>query len=305
MTQNKGSILAIGECMVELAPRGDETYNRNFAGDTFNSAWYLKRVLPAGWQVAYSSAVGTDTISDQMLAFMDCAGIDTAMVRRIADRTVGLYMIELANGERSFSYWRSQSAAKLLAEDAGALRAALEGRTVVVFSGITLAILSPEHRETLLSEIAHARAKGVRVVFDPNMRARLWPDAETMRNAVMAAAAVSDIVLPSFDEDQREFGDDDPEATIARYAGKGATTVVVKNGAGTVHALHEGRHVVFEPKPVDTVVDSTAAGDSFNAGFLAALIDGAPFEAALARGSALAGQVVQKRGALVEVSLTD
>ena len=122
--------LAIGECMVELALQPDGAYAMGFAGDTFNTAWYARRSLPEAWRVGYLSAVGRDAVSDRMLAFMTGAGIDTRAVARLPDRTVGLYMIELVKGERSFSYWRGQSAARALAADAARLAAALDGVTL-------------------------------------------------------------------------------------------------------------------------------------------------------------------------------
>lgn len=293
-------ILTIGECMVEMAPREDGAYSRNFAGDSFNTAWYLRQLLPASDQVSYCSAVGTDGISTTMLAFMDKAGIATDTVRRIPERTVGLYMIELANGERSFSYWRGESAAKLLAEDRAFLEQAVAGRDLVLFSGITLAILSAQHRQQLLEVLVNAQATGTKIAFDPNMRQRLWPDQASMCAAVADAAKVADIVLPSFDEDGPNFGDASPQATIERYKAGGATCVVVKNGADRIHAFsaQEG-NVVFDPVPVQTVVDTTAAGDSFNAGFLAARLAGASMLDALEKGAFISAQVIQSRGALV------
>lgn len=302
MTGQSHSIMTIGECMVELAPREDGTFNRNFAGDSFNSAWYLRRLLPADAAVDYCSAVGTDRISDRMLSFIGDAGIGTQHVARVSDRTVGLYMIELDKGERSFIYWRDRSAAKLLAEDPARLRAAVAGKTLLLFSGITLAILSAEHRANLLTVLREARIAGALVVFDPNMRLRLWPDAATMCAAVSEAASVADIVLPSFDEDGPNFGDATPEATIARYRAAGVRTVVVKNGAGEVVAEDEGEgQVRYQPVPVMDVVDTTAAGDSFNAGFLAARLAGQSLEAAIAAGSAVSAKVIRARGALVQI----
>ncbi len=304
MNERQHRILAIGECMVEMAPRGDGAYARNFAGDTFNTAWYLRRLLPETWSVDYCSAVGEDRISDHMIAFMQEAGIGTDSVRRISGRTVGLYMIELDNGERSFSYWRGQSAAKLLARDREVLSAALAETDVALFSGITLAILSEEDRRNLLESLAEARRRGTVVAFDPNMRLRLWLDVAVMCAAVAEAAEVADIVLPSFDEDGQYYGETSPLETIARYRNAGASTIVVKNGVGRIHA--EGRDegvVTFDPQPAAEVVDTTAAGDSFNAGFLAARLAGASLGDAIGRGSQVAAQVIGKRGALVEIDL--
>jgi 2-dehydro-3-deoxygluconokinase len=287
--------------MVELSPAGEGLYRRGFAGDTFNTAWYLRRRLPGDWRVGYATGVGTDALSDQMVAFMAEAGIETGAVRRVPERTVGLYMIELRDGERSFSYWRSTAAARTLAADRQWLEGALRGADVVFLSGITLAVVEPEDRDGFLEVLKALRAEGTTIVFDPNLRPRLWQDAAEMRAAMTAGGAVADVVLPSFEDESVHFGDADPEATLGRYRDLGARTVVVKNGPGEVLAWDraEGR-CSFAPKPVKAV-DTTAAGDSFNAGFLAVRLTGASLRAAIAAGAALAAAVVQAPGALVEV----
>lgn len=301
MTDNL--LLAIGECMVEMAPTGDGTYRRSFAGDTFNTAWYARRIFPADWRVGYCSAVGADKASDAMLAFMEDAGVETRAVRRDPDRTVGLYMIDLEDGERSFSYWRSASAARRLAADPDWLRGAVEGARALHFSGITMAILPEEDRGAFLHVMREARAAGATTVFDTNQRPRLWPDAARMCAALTAAAECATIVLPSFDEEQASFGDADPAATIARYRDGGAEVVIVKNAAETMTAWSAGEGTVtLEPPRIERMIDSTAAGDSFDAGALSALLTGQGLEAAMRTGSELAARVVQGRGALVEVT---
>ena len=290
-------VLAIGECMVELSPAGDGLLRQGFAGDTFNTAWYLRHRLPADWTVDYLSAVGTDALSDQMLGFMQASGIGTAHVARRAEATVGIYLISLQNGERSFSYWRDNSAARRLADDPIALAGGLAGASLVVFSGITLAILPTSGRAALLAAVAQARSNGALVAFDPNMRARLWPDVAELQHWVTAAARGADIVLPSFDEDARVFGDASPQATIARYRELGVGCVVVKNGGGMVEAWEGAAHRL-QPESV-RVVDSTAAGDSFNAGFLAARMLGLGLAECLRQGADLAAQVIAAPGALI------
>lgn len=296
-------IVAIGECMVEMAPTGPlSEYRMGFAGDTLNTAWYLRQLLGPEDQVDYFTALGSDTLSDQMILFLQQAGIGTGHIARHADLTVGLYMIQLTEGERSFNYWRGQSAARTLAHDVSTLTQALAGADVAYFSGITLAILPPQDREHLLDVLLQFRTNGGCVVFDPNLRMRLWLSADEMTSAVMAAGAVSDIVLPSHEDEASWFGDSDPSATAQRYALQGADTVVVKNGPGQIMTLAKGEFGTHDPVTVTDIVDTTAAGDSFNAGFIASLTQGESLAKATGTASALAAKVIQARGALVELS---
>jgi 2-dehydro-3-deoxygluconokinase len=297
-------IVAIGECMVELAPTGDGRFAMGFAGDTFNTAWYLRRLLPETAQVSYLSAVGTDALSDRMVGFMADEGIATDHVQRVPGRSVGLYLIQVTDGERSFAYWRSESAARLLAEDTARLNAALHRADLIYLSGITLAVLAAEARARLMASLAHARAAGSKVAFDPNIRPALWQDKATMLQIITEMAAGADIVLPSYDDEARHFGDPDPIATAQRYARHGEPLVVVKDGPRPIQTWHEGRtgtHPV--PVPTALVLDTTAAGDSFNAGFLASYLTDASLPKAVASGASLAARVIAGPGALVRSAL--
>ncbi len=295
-------IVAIGECMVEMAPLAQAgTYQMGFAGDTMNTAWYLRKLLPDTDQIDYLTAVGTDAISDQMVGFFNDAGIGTTHIERQADKTVGLYMVQLQDGERSFSYWRGQSAARALAQDDAALNRSLAGADMAYFSGITIAILPDEDRHRLMSALAAFRANGGEVVFDPNLRPRLWNSPEQMTTAVMEAAAISDTVLPSHEDEATWFADADPAATAQRYADSGASMIIVKNGAGQMLAWHDGEVSHHTPSTVAKVVDTTAAGDSFNAGFLAGRVGGKSVADSVNAAAKLAAKVVQARGALVSI----
>jgi 2-dehydro-3-deoxygluconokinase len=294
-----GRLLAIGECMVELMQAEGGLMRKSFAGDTFNTAYYARQYLPAGWSVDYFTAVGRDMISDEMLAFMEGHRIGTARIARIEGRTPGLYMIHLKDGERSFSYWRSVSAAKLLARDATRLREAIEASDIIVFSGITLAILAPEDIETLLSELRRAKAAGKRVVFDPNIRPRLWEDAERMRATITDGARAATLVMPSYDDETTHFSDASIDATIARYRALGVEGVVVKDGAeGATLAFDDTRSHAPSAK-VEKIVDTTSAGDSFNGAFLARLATSGNAEDAARFAAEVAASVIQHHGALV------
>ncbi len=119
--------VSIGECMIEMSGGNDRQYRMGFAGDTLNAAWYLRALLQADWQVDYVTALGDDMYSKEMRAFFEKAGIGTSHIQEIKGRRPGLYLIHQAGGDRQFTYWRGQSAAKLLADDPAALTAALEG----------------------------------------------------------------------------------------------------------------------------------------------------------------------------------
>ncbi|MDX8355356.1 sugar kinase [Cognatiyoonia sp. IB215182] len=301
-------VLAIGECMAELAPtERDGDYRLGFAGDTFNTAWYLARFAPDA-QVSYLSAIGDDAISQQMRTFVRESGIDDAFLQSLENRTVGLYIISLNQGERSFSYWRGQAAARTLANDPALLDAAMAAADLIYFSGVTLAILAPERRVALLSALRLARKDGKTIAFDPNLRPRLWSTDNEMTEAIMHGAAVSDIVLPSFEDEATWFNDASPQATADRYLAAGARIVIVKNGAGPVYYADGDARDEVPVIPVDTLVDTTAAGDSFNAGVFARYVAGDDIATCIPHGCALSRAVVGQRGALVPIdpaTLTD
>lgn len=293
-------LLCIGECMLELSPEPEPgLFRAGFAGDTFNTAWYARKLAAPEVEIAYLTAIGTDDASARLDAFVRASGIVPEFALR-PDRTIGLYMISLSNGERSFSYWRDTSAARSLADDLDDLPG-LRAGDVAFFSGITLAILPPPGRARFFAALARARARGVCIAFDPNLRPRLWANDAEMCAVILQGAALADIALPSFEDDARFFNDPDPMACAARYRAAGAATVVVKDGPNPVLARLGDRSFSVSPDPVAQVIDTTAAGDAFNAGFLIGLHAGQGPEAAVRQGCGLAARVIGQRGALVEV----
>ncbi|NRP73055.1 2-dehydro-3-deoxygluconokinase [Ensifer psoraleae] len=293
------TFLSIGECMIELSQAGDGHLKKGFAGDSFNTAWYARAFLGGGWQVSYFTALGTDRLSDEMLAFMSSAGIATDHVRRIDGRNPGMYMIHLKDGERSFQYWRETSAARLLAEDRERLRAAIDGAELVYFSGITLAILSPDDRGRLIDEIRRARELGKTVAFDPNLRPRLWESTDSMCAAISDGARAATMIFPSFDDERSYFGDTTPEATAKRYRDLGAELVVVKDGENGITISDAEALVHVRAHPANPVRDTTSAGDSFNGAFLAMQLRGQPSRRAAEFAAKVAARVIEQPGALI------
>lgn len=289
--------VAVGEAMVELAPVGDGHYKRGFAGDTFNTAWHMAQALQGHAKVGFATRVGQDRISDAFVAELAADGLDVSVIGRDAARIMGLYLIELDGVERSFHYWRDTSAARGLASDPNLLAGAMEGAGLIHLSGITVAILSPPDRETLFEALALARAKGARVSFDPNIRPRLWASMDEVRQVLPKALALTDIALPSFDDEAAVWGDQTPQATIERLAASGIAEGAVKDGAGPIMVWSEGRVATVPTPPVQGIRDTTGAGDAFNAGYLSARLLGKLPQASVGVGQMFSAEVIRHLGA--------
>jgi len=294
-------IVSIGECMLELSGRGKqneggEDWRMGFAGDTLNTLWALYALT--GHQANYISAFGDDPFSRNQIAFFKSNGIGIGESPIIPGARPGLYAITLTGAERSFTYWRNDSAARQLASDSGRLAKSLENQALVYFSGITLAILEPAARSVLLDAIRVARKAGSLIAFDANYRPRLWKSSDEARYAIGEGLDVVDIALPTFPDEQSLYGDASPEATAERLSAAGVREIVVKNGEAPATVRHDGKAEKVSAVHVPSPVDTTGAGDSFNGSYLAARLAGLPPIEATRKAHAVAAAVVQVRGAL-------
>lgn len=293
-------IASVGEPMAEISADG-AGFHVGFAGDSLNTAIYCKRALGDAGEVTYVTRLGFDPLSDALCAFAEAEGLSTSAIERDADNQVGIYSIAVDEvGERSFHYWRSQSAARqMFRRPDGAQLVALCAADIVYVSGISIAILSPGARTILRDELARQRSAGtIRVAFDSNYRPGLWEDAATARAVIESFWRIADIALPSVDDEMALFGDADSAAVVERLEGWGCGLGALKQGNAGPRAI--GRPT--EParfEPADKVVDSTAAGDSFNGAFLAAIATGSSLEDAMQAGHAMARRVVGHRGAIL------
>jgi 2-dehydro-3-deoxygluconokinase len=296
-------IVSIGECMIELSGRDGATWKQGFAGDTLNTLWYLRALSPETTATDYVSAFGDDPFSREQIGFLRANGIGVAASPVIPGKAPGLYAITLdRKGERSFTYWRENSAARLLADDHDALAASLSGAGLIYFSGITLAILDPRARADLLSIVEAARNADAAVAFDPNYRPRLWASRDEAQSAIAEAYRAATIVLPTFDDERALFGDATPEKTVERIRHFGPGEIVVKSGgAGALVAVDLASHTVAPPEEIQPL-DTTGAGDSFNGAYLAARLAGHPPEDAALFAHRVAGRVIRHHGALMPMT---
>lgn len=302
LTFRSAKTLAIGEAMIEMAVVGENTYRRNFAGDTFNTAWHMSQLAKESGTVGFVTKVGQDPVSDDFVEQLAADGLDTSFIELLSERTMGLYMIELRETERSFYYWRSHSAARLLADDPAWLTQAICDAGLIHLSGITLAILSKQGRGYLWHALAAARANGARVSLDPNVRPRLWTSPEEARTTLSRFFEITDIVLPSFDDEATLWGDVSPQMTVERFRKAGVEEIVVKNGAGPVIAFST-HGAVSQPTPgVGGIRDTSGAGDAFNAGYLAARLAGADQSGAINAAQQMSAEVLRHFGAKIPKS---
>ncbi len=304
-------IAAIGECMIELSTRADGGMALAYGGDTLNTAVYLARLCrggsaggASGCTVDYLTALGDDPYSDEMVRFWQHEGIGTDKVIRLPGRLPGLYTIRTdPQGERSFHYWRATAAARemLQGEQGAALAAALCQYDLVYLSGITLSILATADRGKLLDALDRARSAGVRIAFDCNYRPRGWPDAATAGQAMDQIYRRSHIALPGLDDECALHGAMDPATAARRIADLGVGEICLKNGAGGCF-LRRGMEIEELPaQPGVMPLDTTAAGDSFNAAYLYHRLLGESGVEAARAGHRLAAQVIQYPGAVIPI----
>ena len=283
-------VAAVGEAMIELSMQG-ETAHVGVAGDTLNTAIYLKRAAP-GISVDYVTCLGDDPFSDRIAKFIGDQGINTTAIERLVGKSPGLYAITTADGgERSFTYWRESSAARRLFEDGTAYRFDnLASYDLIYLSGISVAILPQPARVALLEWL---NTSPVRLAYDSNYRPRLWENQKTAKDVTEAFWERADICLPSVD-DEMELFDCSADQVVERFS---ASSGALKQGAEGPLSL--GSVVEQYYAQASFVVDTTAAGDSFNGAYLAAIMQGKPQIEALMEGHKCAAKVVGHRGAII------
>jgi 2-dehydro-3-deoxygluconokinase len=301
----RNQIAVIGECMLEVSSLAHDREQPSlpavlaFGGDTLNTAIYLARL---GVDVDYVSALGDDEMSSWMLGQWRAEGVGCNLVARLQNAVPGLYMIQIdEHGERSFLYWRTNSPATRIFDDASeaaALFDRLSAYQHIYLSGISLALYAEAARHRLFDFLKSYRTRGGRVIFDGNYRPRLWSSPEVARDAYEHMYRLADLVLPTDEDETLLFGPEKPEEVVQRLKSFGVTEIVLKMGGSGCLIATETLHNVVPAETVK-VVDSTAAGDSFNAGFIASRFQGCDLHAAALAANRLASTVIQHRGAII------
>jgi 2-dehydro-3-deoxygluconokinase len=295
------TVFIFGEAMLEYHSQGGASGLR-YGGDTLNTAIHLAR---AGLDVAYVTALGNDPISDGLVQTWADEGINTAFVLRHPTRTVGMYAIHVDDcGERSFTYWRDQSAARdmfALPEMAATLEAA-KSASLLYFSLISLAILPGEAQNKLIDLAQTVRGAGGQTAYDSNFRPALWSSLDVARHVSSRAIANANMGLPT-DVDECQMREDNlsPQAIASIWQDAGCVCVVVKAGEQGCFVQEGDQLLTHFPAYQVPVIDTSGAGDAFNGGYLAARLKGRSSAEAIAQGQALARWVIGQKGAVPHV----
>ena len=296
-------IAFFGECMIELS---DEPLQRRFGGDTLNTALYLARLSQDNnLQVSYATAMGSDPLSQQIINAWQDEQIDSSLVSQFDDKQPGLYLVETDTmGERSFLYWRSDSAVKeYFSRGISPLQAQLAELDYIYISGVSLAILSEQNQSQLLELLALFKQQGGQVIFDNNFRPQLW-SAEQAKQCYLKVLPLTDIALLTEDDEIAVFADQSYQDILTRCAQLGVKEVVIKRGLlPCIIAANDAQIEEVAATKVDKVVDTCAAGDSFAAGYLSKRLLGATTEQSAKAGHLLAGTVIQYSGAIIPSSV--
>ena len=292
------SIAVIGEAMVELS---DNTDQLKFAGDSLNTAIYLKRELHNKKNtVAFFSALGNDLNSEKMIKFIESEGLTTNFIERRVNSRPGKYKIVTdKKGERNFHYWRNESAAKTLFSKPCAVKFQnLLEFDLVYITGISVAILPRKIQEDLLHFFSEFKQKGGLIAFDSNYRKTLWKSKKAARIMIKKYWQIADIALPSLDDEKDIFDFNTQDDVVNNLKQLGVKFGALKRGSKGPYSLTDNTNS-FKYTIVTNTKDTTAAGDSFNGAYLASLINGSSQDISIIKGHKLASRVIQNFGAII------
>lgn len=290
-------VISIGETMVLLTPNtpGKMRYSNQFtskiAGAETNTLIGLAKL---GHKAGWISRLGRDEFGAKILTSVRGEGVDISRVALDENAPTGVFFKEIINQERvNIYYYRKNSAASQLTP-ADLDQEYIAQAKFLYISGITPA-LSPSCRETIFHAIEIAKNNGGRVVFDPNIRRKLWEDDEA-RATILEIAGRSDIVLPGISECEFLFGTRDCEKAARSLLALGAETVIVKLGEKGAYYSTAAEKGYIDSFPVKNVADPVGAGDGFAAGVLSGFLDGLSIGEAVKRGCAIGAMVATING---------
>jgi 2-dehydro-3-deoxygluconokinase len=306
--ENKTKVLFVGEAMLELVNTSENMLAKSYAGDVYNTSVYMKRAYP-NLNASFLSAVGQDLVSQEFVQKAKDEKVNTQAIGISERHHLGTYMVVNDHtGERSFIYWRSDSAAKsmmstLSSEQNAYVQNEFGQHGVIFFSGITIAIMHPSEREQFWELLQRLQQAGALVVFDPNYRPALWENSELAKQETEKAFALSDWLMPGVDDFKSLYGMTSVDECLEFCQQFSFSELVLKQGEKSVHVVNGDGHFEFEIVKSTNVVDTTSAGDAFNGIYLGARLEDSTPEVATKLANYAASKVIETPGAIMPSEL--
>ena len=292
----ENDVITIGESLVSFIPdahtklRYVHQFSKVVAGAESNVAVGLSKL---GYKAGWISKIGSDEFGAFLIRELRAEGVDTSRVITSDEGPTGLMFKQFsASLDSSVFYYRRGSAASTLCPEDIDWEYLAKTR-IIHCSGITPA-LSSSCKQTVQAIFRFAKEKHILISFDPNIRRKLWSEEEAVRT-LRPLLEQADIVLLGEEEGALLLGTEDPETIARLLLEQGSTHVGVKRGSKGSYVADANKGYFIEPYPVE-VVDTIGAGDAFNAGFLAGLLDGLPTEQCGKMGSITGSLAVSSYG---------
>ncbi|MBU8788653.1 MULTISPECIES: sugar kinase [Bacillus] len=290
-------VISIGEAMALFTPNEDgplryaRNYSARIAGAETNTLIGLAKL---GKKTGWISRLGKDEFGAMILSSVRGEGVDVSRVKIDADAPTGLFFKERANeAQVNVFYYRNGSAASFL-EKGDIDEDYIKNAGFLYITGITPA-LSESASEAVFYAVKLARKHHKPVVFDPNVRKKLW-EPERARQTILELVKQSDVVLPGLGEGRFLFGTDDEKDIAEAVHQLGSDIAVVKLGAKGAYYSSKNESGYERGYEIQRVRDPVGAGDGFAAGILSGLIEGIPLPEAVKRGCAVGAMVTLVNG---------
>lgn len=295
----KTTICSIGECMIEMTNVEKELYNYSVAGDTLNFTSYLDQSI---FNKFYLTAIGTSDINKGVISFFKKKKINTDLVKKISSKEIGLYLIKnTKRGEKKFYYWRDDSAANFFFNHINkSLLIKKYTFDYIYLTGITLSILDFKNIDKFIKNLSVLRKKNSKIIFDFNIRIKRWSKKnlnlylnKILPNIDILFCSGEDLVCWKKNNNIKTF-----QYILKKF---NIYHAIYRKNEEYNYSFYKNKKYMIKNKPIKKVVDTSGAGDGYNAAYLSSFIISNNPQIALNEASKIGAKIVMKKGAIVNV----